>query len=108
MSEKRYFILTKELYDSDRYKELRKKACQYYGEKYSNILETDTLKDVLIEPSPNIQSSCNGSLFLTGSIIITMSLCDSIFIDKDWESDDVCKICHMLAFSHGVDLIYES
>lgn len=109
MSNKRYFILTKALIDSDRYKELQKKAQQYYGKEYSNIVENEfDLKYILTGIDSDIKREFNISLYVTGCELIAISLCDSIFIDKDWESDDVCKICHMLAFSHGVDLIYES
>lgn len=108
MIKKQYFILSPAS-SVERIEEVKEKAKSYYGSKdyeetFDNVDLRKLLADILKEL---VNADCNGDLLLTGMSVIAMSKSDSVYVAKDWEQDDVCKVCHMLAFSHGIDLVYE-
>lgn len=108
MNKKRYFILTPGC-SPERQKELKEKAAAYYGTKdyeetSGNTDLQDLLKSILKEL---VNADCNADLLLTGMTLIVMSKSDSVYVSKDWEQEDVCKFAHMLAFTHGIDIVYE-
>lgn len=108
MPKKSYFILSPAS-SLGRTEELRTKAAAYYGSKdYEPVSERNDLKELsqrIIKELANVD--CNASLLLTGLTAVAMSKCNSVYVSNDWSSDDLCKFCHMLAFSHGLDLVYE-
>lgn len=109
MAKKHYFILTSDYSDDERVTKLRKKAESYYNNGgYEEVAIDNFFTDALRKSIPNGSNTYNASLLLIGSILTTIAQCDSVYVANDWEDDDICKICHMLSFSHGVDLIYES
>lgn len=108
MSKKRYFILSPAC-TPDRTKELKEKASAYYGPNDGEEASGDSdskklLEDILKEVS---NADCNANLFLLGMTLIAMSKSNSIYVSKDWEQEDLCKFAHMLAFTHGIDIVYE-
>lgn len=108
MTKKQYFILTPAC-SPERTKELKEKAASYYGmrdyeETSGNTDLQDLLKSILKEL---VNADCNADLLLTGMALIVMSKSDSIYVSKDWEQEDVCKFAHILAFTHGIDIVYE-
>lgn len=109
MTKKRYFILTPGC-SPERKAELESKASAYYGTKdyeptAGNSDLSELLKDILKELA---NADCNADLLLTGMTVIAMSKSDSVYVAKDWEQEDICKVAHMLAFTHGIDIVYES
>lgn len=105
MFKKRYFILT----SSDREDEILSKAANYYGSKeYEIVTETPEFMEIIKNVVKDSNQSFNISLMIIGVTTVAMSLCDSVYVAKDWEQDDHCKFCHALAFSHGLDMVYES
>lgn len=84
-----------------RISELRENASNYYGSR-----EYEEIKNVW-ETKPNIQADFNAALMLIGATMMAIAQCDSIYVAKGWEDDNYCKACHALAFSHGVDIVYE-
>lgn len=108
MQKKRYFILAPAS-SPDRTDELKKKASSYYGSKdyeetTGNTDLKNLLKDILKELS---NADCNADLLLLGITSIAISKSDSIYVSKDWEEEGTCKFAHMLAFTHGIDIVYE-
>lgn len=109
MPKKRYFILSASYSNNSEMEDLCKKAARYYGStNYEEIATDPIFSDVVRKAIPNGKNEYNASLLLIGTIIMAIAQSDSVYVAKDWEEDDVCKMCHMIAFSHGVDLIYES
>lgn len=108
MSKKSYFILSPASMP-DRSDELKTKAASYYGSKdYEPVASRSDLKELSQKiVSELADADCNSSLLLISLSIAAMSKCDSVYVADGWESDDLCKFCHMLAFSHGLDLVYE-
>lgn len=108
-NKKYYFILSPYHQNED---ELRSKAASYYGERdyepitkhpeFFSIINATIINSVDKDPLVNL------SLMITGVNAIAMALCDSVYISKDWATDGCCKFCHALAFSHGLDMVYES
>lgn len=109
MTKKRYFILTPGS-TPERLAELKQKASAYYGSKdYEETSGTSDLKELLANVLKELANAdCSAELLLTGMTLIAMSKSDSIYVSKDWESENICKISHMLAFTHGLDIVYES
>lgn len=104
-NKKYYFVLS----PSSRHEELREKAANYYGVKdYDSVDNHSDFMSVMKTVLPNPDISFNVSLMLIGVSAVSLALCDSVYISKDWETDDICKVCHALAFSHGLDIVYES
>lgn len=108
MSKKSYFILSPAS-TSERIDALKQKASAYYGLKdYESVSERSDLAELSKKIIKELDIvDCNSCLLLTGLTIIAMSKCDSVYVSEDWDKDDLCKFCHMLAFSHGLDLVYE-
>lgn len=105
MSKKRYFVLS----PTSSYDNTKVKAANYYGSKdYENFFDdTSDFFDFMKEMVPYKESVANAKLLAIGVEVAAMAQCDSVYVSKDWESDDICKFCHALAFSHGLDIIYE-
>lgn len=103
MSKKTYFILSP-ANSTDQVDQLKKSAELYFGTKNYEEVSGNLLTDAMKELSGD---SCNRELLLIGLSTTLMSKSDAVYVAKDWEQDDVCKICHMLAFSHGIDIVYE-
>lgn len=108
---KLYFIVG----PSNRTKELADKATEYYGTKdYDNIVNSKVFSKILSEAfdsefdNSNASKSFNVMLMLIGVSSMSMSMCDSVYMSKDWENDDYCKTCHALAFAQGLEIVYES
>ena len=112
MAKKCYFILSPKYDDDKRMMELQNKAASYYGLKdYEDSLSGSTLNGLMKLISDNYfkeSNEYNASLLFIGLSSIMIAKSDSIYVAKDWADDDYCKICHSLAFSHGVDIVYES
>lgn len=107
MSKKHYFILSS-AQDTDRMSELREKAKEYYGAKeYSDVLQNSEYLKNARKTIPQEDCKVNASLLLLSVSLFAMSLCDSIYVSNKWENDHYCQVCHMLAFSHGLDIVYE-
>lgn len=108
MAKKNYFILSPAS-DPKRVEELKEKAATYYGFKdYEEVSGNTDLHELLTIILKELShADCNGDLLLTGMSLVAMSKSDSIYVSRDWEQDDTCKVCHMLAFSHGLDIVYE-
>lgn len=108
MQKKRYFILSPAC-TLERTEELKRKASAYYGSKdYEPVSGNTDLKNLLKDILGDLANAdCNASLLLLGMTAITMSKSDGIYVSKDWEEEDVCKFAHMLAFTHGIDIVYE-
>lgn len=106
MSEKKhYFILS----PTDRGDDILDKAATYYGEKDYEIVDGYAgLVKATHEMIKNPDASFNVFLMLVGISSVAMSYSDSIYVAKDWEESDYCKLCHALAFSNGLDIVYES
>lgn len=102
-----YFILSpKEVSDA-----LKEKAANYYGTKnYEYIAESSEFMNTIRDQIENTPTSLdiNLDLLLIGVSAIAMAKSDSVYVSKDWENDDYCKICHAMAFSHGLEIVYES
>lgn len=109
MNKKRYFILTPAC-SPERQKELKEKAAAYYGSRdYEETSDNADLQKLLKDILKDLANAdCNASLLLTGMTLIVMSKSDSVYVSKDWEQEDACKFAHMLAFTHGIDIVYES
>lgn len=109
MNKKRYFILSPPS-SPERTKELKEKASAYYGTKdYEETSDNEDLQKILKDILKDLANAdCNASLLLTGMTLIVMSKSDSVYVSKDWEQYASCKFTHLLAFTHGVDLVYES
>lgn len=108
MHKKQYFVLSPAS-STERTEELSGKAASYYGTKDYEPSSTNSdlqklLQDFLKELD---HADCNSNLLLLGMTLVAMSKCDSIYVAADWQSDDVCKFAHMVAFSHGIDIIHE-
>lgn len=100
---KHYFIL----YPSKavgRVSELQDKAKAHYGTKeYEECIGSfDNL------PISRRDLPFNASLMLIGASLVAIAQCDSVYMAEGWIEDSTCKACHALAFSHGVDIVYES
>lgn len=108
MSKKQYFILSPGT-DSERIAELKSKALGYYGSKdYELSTNSADVRQLCSKSLEELAGGdANASMLLTGLTIMAMSKCDSIYVASGWDRDDVCKVCHMLAFSHGLELVYE-
>lgn len=107
MDKKRYFILSPSYDDDARMKDLQGKALNYYGQKdYEPVME-DPIFHEKVRNIVGDREDQNASLLLIGVIAMALAQCDSLYVSRDWEQDDVCKISHMLAFSHGLDIVYE-
>lgn len=105
MSKKHYFILSPGKIDE----ELVKKVDSYYGQKdYEHIAYNLDYQDTLTKAITDENIKCNAKLMLIGSSIMAMSMSDSVYVTKNWEEDDYCKLCHAIAFSYGLDIVYES
>lgn len=109
MCRRKYFILSPSYSNDSVMEELRKKAVDYYGsENYQETMSDPLFYNIVKNNIFNGKNEGNASLLLIGIILMAMAQSDSVYVAKNWEEDDVCKICHMIAFAHGVDLIYES
>lgn len=109
MAKKRYFILSPSYSNDSELNDLRKKAGSYYGkDSYEELVADPLVHDAIRKSIPNGSNMYNASLLLIGIMLMAIAQSDSVYVAKDWESDDACKICHAIAFSHGVDMIYES
>lgn len=109
MSKKRYFILSPTYSNDSEISELRIKAGSYYGKgNYEELITDPLVHDAIRKSIPNGSSEYNASLLLIGTVLMAIAQSDSVYVAKEWETDDVCRICHAIAFSHGVDMIYES
>lgn len=108
MNKKRYFILSPTC-SPDRTKELKEKAAAYYGVKeYEETSGNTDLQDLLKRILKELANAdCNADLLLLGMTLVALSKSDSIYVSKDWEKEDICKLAHMLAFGHGIDIVYE-
>lgn len=108
MTKKQYFILSPGV-DPERLNELKNKALGYYGSKdYELSTNTSEVKDLCSKNLHElVNADANASMLLTGLTAMAMSKCDSIYVADGWDQDDVCKFCHMLAFSCGLELVYE-
>lgn len=105
MDRKYYFVLSPYDYSI----EVSDKAEKYYGTKdYAKVDEHPKFLDTIKQLINNPNAEFNVALMLIGVTAISMALSDSVYVSKNWEDDDVCKICHALAFSHGLDIVYES
>lgn len=107
MSKKRYFVLS----PTKTYEETKSKAANYYGSKDYECFFDDTsaFSEFMKQMVPYKDDSiANAKLLAIGVETTAMAQCDSVYVSKDWESDDICKFCHALAFSHGLDMVYES
>lgn len=105
--QKKYYLILSSYYVDD---EIRAKASTYYGSKdYECVYDNPDNVNVIKKSLENeTVTDSNAELLLIGTTIIGMSLCDSIYVAKDWEQSDYCKVCHALAFSHGLEIVYES
>ena len=102
---KYYFILS----PNDMTEDLRVKAEAYYGSKdYKYIADHPECMNAIKTSLGEHGLHCNAKLLLIGSATIAMSMSDSIYVAKNWEDDDYCKVCHALAFSYGLEIVYES
>lgn len=101
---KYYYVLS----PYDRQDELIENASKYYTDEYKMVIENPEFINSFKKAFDEHKDSFNISLMLTGATLIAMSYCNSVYVSKDWENDDICKICHALAFSHGLDIVYES
>lgn len=108
MNKKRYFILSPMSEDNTRMEALRNSAASYYGQKDYELATIDKdFCDRVFEMMADCDEQ-NASLFLIGIAALVLARCDSVFMAKGWNDDDHCKFIHMLAFSHGIDIVYES
>lgn len=107
MSKKRYFILSPDYSDADRMKELQEKAMFHYGQKEYEQIMTDPGFQEEVHKITFERTGQNASLLLIGITALALAQCESLFVARDWEKDDHCKFLHMLAFSHGLDIVYE-
>lgn len=106
MTKKFYFVIAP--IDAE-HAELNAKAATYFGLKDYDCIQNDQKSfDVFKDFLNNREGFFNANLMLIGVSGISMSLCDSVYVSKDWESDDYCKVCHALAFSHGLEIVYET
>ena len=109
MAKKRYFILSPSYSNDSELNDLRKKVASYYGkDNYEELLTDPLVHDAIRKSIPNGSNEYNASLLLVGTLLMVIAQSDSVYVAKGWETDDVCKICHAIAFSYGVDMIYES
>lgn len=108
MEKKRYFILSP-VSGSERTTELKTKALAYYGSKdYDLSTNTEDVRELCSKNLKElVNADANASMLLIGLTLMAMSKCDSVYIADGWDQDDVCKFCHMVAFSHGLELVYE-
>lgn len=109
MSKKRYFILEPITLSEDESRKLSEKAKMYYGEKdYEDVTNLQECLESIKQAIPDTQSKYNISLMLVGFSSIAMAQSDSVYVANGWENSEYCKLCHALAFSHGIDIVYES
>lgn len=88
---------------------IKNKAISYYGEReYSFISDRPELMETIRQSLQKGGLNCNAELLLIGSAALAMAMSNSVYVTKDWESNDYCKICHALAFSHGLEIVYET
>lgn len=106
MLKKCYFVIAPINADQS---ELNAKAASYFGSKDYDCIQNDQKTfDAIKAFLDDREGSFNANLMLIGVSGISMALCDSVYISKDWERDEYCKICHALAFSHGLEIVYET
>lgn len=105
-AKKSYFILSPDAVDDT----IKKKAMAYYGEKdYKLVTDNEEfITSVKAVINCNHGRTCNTDLLLIGASSMSMALSNSIYVAKNWEDSDYCKVCHALAFSHGLEIVYES
>lgn len=105
-AKKSYFILSPDTVDDA----IKEKALAYYGEKdYKLVTDNEELMNaVKAAIDCNHGITCNTDLLLIGASSMSMSLSSSVYVAKNWEDSDYCKVCHALAFSHGLEIVYES
>lgn len=106
MNKKHYFILSPTHSDA-RMEELQDKAMMHYGQKDYEQVMTDPVFREKVQKLSSEGVNQNASLLLIGITALALAQCESVFVARDWEKDDHCKFLHMLAFSHGVDIVYE-
>lgn len=110
MPKKRYFVLNPAKDET----ELSRKAASYYGNKdYEEITNDpkmwELVKSIVGDPDKEQSKlNANAHMLTIGCSLIAMSMSDSVYICKDWENYDYCKVCHAIAFSHGLEIVYES
>lgn len=109
MSKKKFFILGPHVDKPDAAEQLKEKAMAYYGSKdHEQVEVTPELSEAFNKMAEAYsEKKCNLDLLMTGISVVGLSEADSVYVLKGWEEDDRCKLCHMLAFSHGLDLVYE-
>lgn len=107
MNKKRYFILSPTYDDDARMRELMEKAMKHYGQKDYEQVMTDLAFHENVRNMISDRSGQNVSLLLIGITAMALAQCESVFVASDWEKDDHCKFLHMLAFSHGLEIVYE-
>lgn len=106
MYKKYYFIIAPV---NAEHAELNAKAAAYFGSKdYDDIQNCQKPFNTFKTFLDDRDGLFNANLMLIGLSSISMAFCDSAYVSKDWENDDYCKVCHALAFSHGLEIVYES
>lgn len=90
--------------------ELREKVANYYGEKeYADISDNPEFRKFMDSLRDNIvPGMCKAQLVNIGIASIMMSYADSAYFTSEWNDDDVCRLCHAMAFAYGLDVAYES
>lgn len=108
-NKKLYFVITPSYSDPNRYLDVRKNAENYYGSKdYAPYSGKNASLDIINDFVKDYATdSANADMLLTGLTILTISRVNSIYFAKDWKDDDVCKFCHLMAFKHGLEIVYE-
>lgn len=107
MSKKYFFVLSSSK-DITSEQSAIQKATAYYGTKdYSYVGEDPKFWKCLKTTFEKFDGETNLDMLLLGTAVLAMSLCDSIYVCKDWEETDICKTCHAIAFAHGLEIIYE-
>lgn len=107
MDKKRYFILSPSYNDDVRMKDLQGKALNYYARKDYEHVMIDPIFHEKVRNIVTDRENQNASLLLIGITAMALAQCDSLYVSRDWEKDDHCKFIHLLAFSHGLDIVYE-
>lgn len=110
MDKKYYFILSPAYSDTSRVEEVEQKAASYYGQKEYASFGGGKIPDELFKSTVEalVHNDANADVILISLTALIMSQVDSIYVARDWDEDEVCKFCHMIAFKYGIDMVYES
>lgn len=104
-AKKNYFVITAD----DQKERLFEKAAAYFGTAdWQPVTDRADLMEAIKNAVTTTGDLFNAELMLVGIAALAMSFCQCVYISKDWDSDNYCRFCQTLAFSYGLEIVYDS